>query len=218
MLSTPDSAASRPGPARSCQPLYSLLLLHAVHADQLILPGCPLYLPLPLSLCMPAVTEELAKGIDAAWRLAADTAVGSVRQELLAASLGASEGPAAAIASLLLLGLPCLKASASVALPTTPSRPQLLPHPTHSAGGALGGFSGGSLLVQALAESLAALPRLSDERDQEQVEGISRLARALQVQGAVRCGICGSRGQPRLVCRALLRYMFQVLETFSADS
>ncbi|KAL4451900.1 hypothetical protein ABPG75_007562 [Micractinium tetrahymenae] len=82
------------------------------------------------------VTEELAKGIDAAWRLTADTAVGTVRQQLLAASLDAR--------------------------------------------GSLGSASGASLLVHALAESLAALPRLSDERDQDQVEGISRLAKVLQ--------------------------------------
>jgi len=47
----------------------------------------------------------------------------------------------------------------------------------------LGSTSGGSLLVHALAESLAALPRLSDERDREQVEGIARLAQVLQVLG-----------------------------------
>ncbi|KAL4420222.1 hypothetical protein ABPG77_011046 [Micractinium sp. CCAP 211/92] len=82
------------------------------------------------------VTEELAKGIDAAWRLTADTAVGTARQQLLSASLDAR--------------------------------------------GSLGSASGASLLVHALAESLAALPQLSDERDRQQVEGITRLARVLQ--------------------------------------
>ncbi|EFN55778.1 hypothetical protein CHLNCDRAFT_57703 [Chlorella variabilis] len=82
------------------------------------------------------VTEELAKGIDAGWRLAADTAVGTVQQQLLAASLDTRDS--------------------------------------------FGSASGGSLLVHALAESLAALPRLSDQRDQEQVEGITRLAQVLQ--------------------------------------
>lgn len=49
-------------------------------------------------------------------------------------------------------------------------------------GSTLGSASGGSVFVHALAEALAALPRLSDERDREQVEGISRLARVLQVR------------------------------------
>jgi hypothetical protein len=145
-----------------------------------------------------AVTEELAKGIDAAWRLAADTAVGSVRQELMSASLGASEGPAAAITPLLLLlprGLPSLihgcKASVVRCISPYPHNCSCCPAPTHSAGSILGSASGGSLLVQALADSLAALPRLSDERDQEQVEGISRLARALQVRAG--WDVCKSR-------------------------
>ena len=85
------------------------------------------------------MTEELAKGIDAAARLAADTAVGTLRQQLLSASLEARGGSAA------------------------------------------GSASGSSLLVHALAEALAALPQLSDARDQEQVEGITRLAQVLQV-------------------------------------
>lgn len=51
-----------------------------------------------------------------------------------------------------------------------------------AAGGSLGSASGASLLVHALAESLAALPQLSDERDRQQVEGITRLARVLQVR------------------------------------
>ncbi|PRW57519.1 putative aarF domain-containing kinase chloroplastic [Chlorella sorokiniana] len=84
------------------------------------------------------VTEELAKGIDAAARLAADTAVGELRQQLLSASLQARGGNAA------------------------------------------GAASGSSLLVHALAEALAVLPQLSDARDQEQVEGITRLAQVLQ--------------------------------------
>lgn len=153
---------------------------------------------LPVSLCVAAaVTEELAKGIDAAWRLAADTAVGSVRQELMSASLGASEGPAAAITPLLLLlrGLPSLidgcKASVVRCISPYPHNCPCCPAPTHSAGSILGSASGGSLLVQALADSLAALPRLSDERDQEQVEGISRLARALQVRAG--WDVCKSR-------------------------
>ena len=44
--------------------------------------------------CVPwcfAVTDELAKGIDAAWRLAADAVVGNTRQQLLELSLDASE-------------------------------------------------------------------------------------------------------------------------------
>ncbi|PSC70755.1 putative aarF domain-containing kinase chloroplastic [Micractinium conductrix] len=94
------------------------------------------------------VTEELAKGIDAAWRLAADTAVGAAHQQILAASLDAR-------------------------------------------GSTLGSASGGSVFVHALAEALAALPRLSDERDREQVEGISRLARVLQESTA------GQRQQQR---------------------
>jgi hypothetical protein len=49
------------------------------------------------------------------------------------------------------------------------------------AGATFGGSSGGSLLVHALAEALSELPRLSDERDQEQVDGITRLAAVLQV-------------------------------------
>lgn len=85
------------------------------------------------------MTEELAKGIDAAARLAADTAVGTLRQQLLSASIEARGGSAA------------------------------------------GAASGSSLLVHALAEALAALPQLSDARDQEQVEGITRLAQVLQV-------------------------------------
>lgn len=83
------------------------------------------------------MTEELAKGIDAAARLAADTAVGTVQQELLRVSLDSQQS--------------------------------------------LGAASGGSVLVHALAEALAALPRLADERDQEQVEGITRMAQVLQV-------------------------------------
>lgn len=55
-------------------------------------------------------------------------------------------------------------------------------------GGSAGTASGASLLVHALAEALAALPQLSDERDQEQVEGITRLAQVLQVRR-------GRRGQ-----------------------
>ena len=82
------------------------------------------------------VTEELAKGIDAGWRLAADAALGSVRQQLLEAAVGGRGG--------------------------------------------LGGASGASTLVSALAEALEALPRLADERDQAQVEGITRLAQVLQ--------------------------------------
>lgn len=46
----------------------------------------------------------------------------------------------------------------------------------------MGSASGASLLVHALAESLAALPQLADERDRDQVEGISRLAKVLQVR------------------------------------
>jgi hypothetical protein len=155
------------------------------------------------------VTEELAKGIDAAWRLAADTAVGSVRQELMSASLGASEGPAAANHPLRLLlgGLPAwidgCTAIVGQCISPHPHNSSCFPAPTHSAGSVLGGASGGSLLVQALADSLAALPRLSDERDQEQVEGISRLARALQVRAE---GHTCKSGQLRLVCRALLEY------------
>ena len=83
------------------------------------------------------VTEELAKGIDAGWRLAADTALGTARQQLLEASVAGRSGAA----------------------------------------------SGAALLVHALAEALGGLPRLADERDQEQVEGITRLAQVLQVRG-----------------------------------
>ena len=35
--------------------------------------------------------------------------------------------------------------------------------------------------MNALAESLSSLPQLADEDDQQQVEGITRLARVLQV-------------------------------------
>lgn len=45
-------------------------------------------------------------------------------------------------------------------------------------------------MLHALAESLSALPRLSDERDQEQVEGITRLAQVLQVR-ELGCGALG---------------------------
>ncbi len=102
-------------------------------------------------ICFCSVTEELAKGIDAAARLAADSAVGTLRQQLLSASLQARGGSAA------------------------------------------GAASGSSLLVHAVAEALAALPQLSDARDQEQVEGITRLAEVLQV-GVGRC--VGAAGAP----------------------
>eukprot|EP00887_Chlorella_sp_A99_P007885 scaffold20.g7885.t1 len=86
--------------------------------------------------------EELAKGIDAAWRLAADSTVGSVRQELLAlVAAGGGGGGAAACAA---------------------------------------GVPGSGPAAQALLELLGGLPRLATRGDQEQVEGISRLARVLQ--------------------------------------
>lgn len=62
--------------------------------------------------------------------------------------------------------------------------PALRPRLGPAAGGPVGSASGASLLVHALAESLAALPRLADERDRDQVEGITRLAKVLQVRGA----------------------------------
>jgi hypothetical protein len=61
------------------------------------------------------------------------------------------------------------------------SLPLLVACNVSSAGGTLGGANDSGELAQALAESLAALPRLADQRDREQVEGITRLARVLQV-------------------------------------
>ncbi|GAB4819247.1 hypothetical protein N2152v2_006293 [Parachlorella kessleri] len=85
------------------------------------------------------VTEELAKGIDAAWRVALDTALGSTRQELLGFVLRQGSG-----------------------VDTFTAPP----------------FS--TALARLVLESLTSVPRLADERDDYQVEGIMRLARVLQ--------------------------------------
>ncbi|KAL4853347.1 putative aarF domain-containing protein kinase [Chlorella vulgaris] len=155
------------------------------------------------------VTEELAKGIDAAWRLAADTAVGTVRQELLSVSLDSREalggGGVGAewwqavllmgVAMAVIVGLKISAPQPATETGTVGSHMVLGLHtitsicravkvslPALPAGATFGGLSGGSLLVHALAEALSELPRLSDERDQEQVDGITRLAAVLQVR------------------------------------
>ena len=124
------------------------------------------------------VIEELAKGIDAAWRLAADSTVGAVRQQLLVlvAAGGGSVG------------------SGSSAFG---SRSGTWQRGSSGGGGGTGGTSsssgadaeaascaanvpGSGPAAQLLLELLGALPRLADVDDREQVEGISRLAKVLQ--------------------------------------
>jgi hypothetical protein len=87
------------------------------------------------------VVEELAKGADAAWRLAADGALEGTRGQVLAA-LAWEPGAAAA-------GLP----------PPPP---------------------GAGPLLRAVMDVLAAAPRLADQEDRYQVEGLRSLAAALQ--------------------------------------
>lgn len=82
--------SQKPGPA-SCATAPVLPCRPPIGA-----PACCIYATQWSSVCPPpslppAVTEELAKGIDAAWRLTADTAVGTARQQLLSASLDARE-------------------------------------------------------------------------------------------------------------------------------
>ena len=134
------------------------------------------------------MTDELAKGIDAAWRLAADAAVGGTRQQLLELSLDASEWGGGSEGAF-------QKASQPVRIHLTAFSVTAAAAADH----ALGSGSGGSLLVHALAESLSSLPQLADEDDQQQVEGITRLARVLQVTVSCRCicRVCGGAAQTK---------------------
>lgn len=139
------------------------------------------------------VTEELAKGIDAAWRVAADEAVGSLRRQAEAVArgegvwgrgCGGAEGPClcclpacGTFHSFLLWhffasagseGGPAL--AALLAVP--PGAPFPLPPPPPPLS---------NLVARSVVDSLAGAPELADEGDREQVDGILRLSRALMV-------------------------------------
>lgn len=131
--------------------------------------------------------DEMAKGLDSAARLAADSAVVQIKTRL--------------------------RGVLSVFMSTVRQRQTQPPAPKSTA-------AEPDLLLASLSDALSALPRLSDQQDEVQVEGISRLAELLQQVAMQRSGTKITEAQAGSMQRSaeFLRWLLAETAALSPDA